>query len=169
MLKIFYPDHYEKSTYGIDFEGLYASGVRGLIFDIDNTLVPHDFPADKRSRDLFLKLKKIGFKSLILSNNKEKRVKSFADSVGCPYIFKAAKPGISGYLKAMEIMGTDKKSTVSIGDQLFTDVLGANRAGIKNILVHPIDRREKMQIVLKRIIERPILRAYFRAKDRGEL
>ena len=114
MFDKFFPDRYVASTYVIDFEGLYKEGVRGLIFDIDNTLVPHGAPADERARALF------------------KRLKS----------------------------GTDRDSTVFIGDQLFTDVWGAKRAGIPNILVKPIHPKEEIQIVLKRYLEKIVLHFY---------
>ena len=69
MLEKFFPDEYLDSTYSIDFEDLYRKGFRGIIFDIDNTLVPHGAPADKRAEELFERLKKIGFSCCLLSNN----------------------------------------------------------------------------------------------------
>ena len=77
MFDYFFPDRYIASTYVIDFEKLYEKGVRGLIFDIDNTLVPHGAPADKRAVELFARLKKIGFRCCLISNNQEPRVKMF--------------------------------------------------------------------------------------------
>ena len=74
MLERFYPDVYLDSAYGIDYEKLYEQGYRGIIFDIDNTLVPHGAPADERSIALFERLRRIGFRSMLLSNNKEPRV-----------------------------------------------------------------------------------------------
>ncbi len=164
IIGYFYPDEYIDSTYDIDFEKLYREGIRGIIFDIDNTLVMHDAPPDERSVELLRKLSGMGIKLLFLSNNKEERVKSFRDrSVPeAVYIYKAGKPLRSGYVRAMEMMGTDRRSTVCIGDQLFTDLWGAKRAGIRNILVKPIDPHEEIQIVLKRILERMVLGSYAR-------
>ena len=161
----FYPDEYLDSTYDIDFEKLYDEGIRGLIFDIDNTLVMHDYPPDERSVRLLEKLDKMGFKIFFLSNNKEGRVKSFRDGsvTAAMYLHKAGKPSKSGYLNAMYMMETDKDTTVFIGDQLFTDVWGAKRAGIKNILVKPIDPKEEIQIILKRKLERIVLSSYSRS------
>ena len=167
MFSLLYPDSYEDSAYGIDYEGLYASGIRGLIYDIDNTLVMHGAPADQRAVALFQRLHAIGFKTLILSNNKERRVKPFCDAVGASYLYKAGKPKRSGYLRSMQIMGTDRDSTVLIGDQLFTDVWGANRCKIRSILVKPIHPKEEVQIVFKRILERPILFFYKRRMKRS--
>ncbi|MCH5257491.1 MAG: YqeG family HAD IIIA-type phosphatase [Lachnospiraceae bacterium] len=162
MLERFYPDVYMDSSYEIDYEGLYERGYRGVIFDIDNTLVPHGAPADARSIELFKRLKGIGYESLLLSNNKEPRVKSFSDKVGSRYIFKANKPFPESYKKAMEIMGTTTETTFFVGDQLFTDVWGAKKAGILTYLVKPIHPKEEIQIVLKRYLEKIVLFFYNR-------
>lgn len=162
MFETFYPGSYEDSTYVIDFEKLYKDGYRAVIFDIDNTLVPHGAPADQRAIDLFERLRKIGFRTTVLSNNKEPRVKSFAEQVGTPYIYKADKPSKKGYMKAMENMGTEISNTVFVGDQLFTDVWGAKRVGMKNILVKPIHPKEEIQIVLKRKLEKIVLKSYLK-------
>ena len=92
-LTCFYPDVYLDSTYEIDFEALYREGFRGVIFDIDNTLVPHDAPADERSIALFERLRNIGFESALLSNNKEPRVKMFNDQIHTHYILKQVSRG----------------------------------------------------------------------------
>lgn len=162
MLRTFYPDEYVDSTYGIPFEKLYEEGYRGIIFDIDNTLVPHGAPADERAKELFARLKQIGFDCCLLSNNQEPRVKMFNDDVQVNYIFDAHKPSVKNYQKAMEIMGTDVNSTIFIGDQLFTDVWGAKRTGIRNILVKPIHPKEEIQIVFKRYLEKIVLFFYKR-------
>lgn len=164
MLERWYPKEYLQSTYEIDFETLYKSGYRGIIFDIDNTLVPHGEPADERATLLFQKLHEIGFQTLMLSNNKEPRVKMFCDAVNAPYIYKAGKPNPRNYQKAMEQMHTDKETTLFVGDQIFTDIWGANRAGIYAILVKPIHPKEEIQIVLKRYLEKIVLFFYERAK-----
>ena len=92
MLEKFYPGEYLDSTYVIDFDRLYEEGYRGIIFDIDNTLVPHGAPADERACALFAHLKELGFQCMLLSNNKEPRVKMFNDAVHVSYIYKAGKP-----------------------------------------------------------------------------
>lgn len=163
MFDMFFPDKYVASTYVIDFEQLYKQGYRGLIFDIDNTLVPHGAPADKRALELFSRLKKIGFKCCLISNNQEPRVKRFNQDIQVDYIYDAHKPSTKNYLKAMEIMGTDRGNSLFIGDQLFTDVWGAKRAGIGNILVKPIHPKEEIQIVLKRYLERIVLHFYLKS------
>lgn len=162
MLKRFYPDVYLDSAYEIDYEALYAQGYRGIIFDIDNTLVPHGAPADERSIALFKRLRNIGYKCMLLSNNKEPRVKSFNDKVGARYIYKANKPFPESYRRAMEQMQTTPENTLFVGDQLFTDVWGAKKAGIRTFLVKPIHPKEEIQIVFKRFLEKIVLFFYQR-------
>ena len=162
MFQIFYPTKWMDSTYEIPFEEWYEKGCRGVIFDIDNTLVPHDAPATEEAKQLFDNLRKMGFDTCLTSNNKEPRVAAFAKQVNSKYIYKANKPSRSGYLKAMEMMGTDKDTTLFVGDQLFTDVFGANRTGIPTILVKPMNPKEEIQIVLKRYLERIVLYFYKR-------
>ena len=168
MLQRFYPDAYVDSAYGIDYEKLYEEGYRGIIFDIDNTLVPHGAPADLRSRELFAWLKNLGYGIMLLSNNKEPRVKMFNDAVGAEYIFKAGKPAVGNYRKAMERLGTDKENTLFVGDQLFTDIWGAKKAGIRTFLVKPIHPKEEIQIVLKRYLEKIVLFFYRRSQRNKE-
>lgn len=162
MFKSLYPDNYIDSTYLIDFDDYYAKGYRGVIFDIDNTLVPHGAPQDDRSLKLINHLKEIGFNVLFLSNNKEPRVKSFNEPVSCNYIYKAGKPKKSGYIRAMDILGTNVDNTLFVGDQIFTDVWGAKAVGIHSILVKQIDKKEEIQIILKRRLEWIVLFFYKR-------
>ena len=140
MLEMFYPQRYEVSAYVIPYDHYHAQGIRGVIFDVDNTLVPHDAPADDQARELFRHLHEMGMETCLLSNNKEPRVKAFAEDVGSAYIYKAGKPGTAGY--------------------------GTNRAGILSILVKPINPKEEIQIVLKRYLEKPVLYFYERHRRR---
>lgn len=167
MLERFYPDVYLESAYEIDYETLYRQGYRGIIFDIDNTLVPHGAPADARSIALFARLRDIGYESMLLSNNKEPRVRTFNDKVGSRYIFKANKPFPESYRKAMEQMKTTPENTLFVGDQLFTDVWGAKKAGIRTYLVKPIHPKEEIQIILKRVLEKVVL-FFYKRKMRKE-
>lgn len=166
MLQCFYPDRWLRSAYEIDYKQLFAAGYRGIIFDIDNTLVEHGAPADERSKKLIGELKELGFGVMLLSNNKEPRVRSFNEEVKASYIYKAGKPGRRGYEKAMQQLGTNQGNTVFIGDQLFTDVWGAKRTGIFAILVQPIDKKEEIQIILKRYLEKIVLASYKRECQR---
>ena len=164
MLRTFYPDAYLKSVYDVDFVALKEKGYRAVLFDIDNTLVCHGAPATPDIIDFFDRLRDMGYQAMVMSNNKEPRVKSFAEAVGgIGYVYKAGKPAKGAYLHCMEEMGTDIRNTLFVGDQLFTDVWGAKRCGIYSILVKPIDKHEEIQIVLKRLLERVVL--YFYKKE----
>ena len=134
MFERFFPDEYLDSAYVVNYEKLYQEGYRGILFDIDNTLVPHGAPADPEAVRLFQKLRDIGFSCCLVSNNRKKR--------------------------AMERLGTNTGNTVFIGDQLFTDIWGAKNAGLRNILVKPINPKEEIQIVLKRYLEKIVLHFY---------
>lgn len=169
FLKRFFPKKVARSVYSINFKKYYNKlGYKGILFDIDNTLVPHGEKADEKAVNFFKKLRDIGFKFCLISNNKEERVKPFADAVGAPYIFDAHKPSVNAYNRAMELMGTDMDETIFVGDQVFTDVFGGNRANMYTILVRPIHPKEEIQIVLKRYLEKIVMWRYAR-QDRKEL
>ncbi len=164
MFERFFPDAYMDSTYVIDFEKLYKEGIRGVIFDIDNTLVPHGAPADERAIRLFAHLRSIGLDYCLISNNQLPRVKPFADAVQAKFVEDAHKPSRKNYLKAMKLMHVDLGSCIFVGDQIFTDVYGAKRCGMRTILVKPLHPKEEIQIVLKRYLEKIVL--YFYQKEK---
>ncbi len=168
MLEIFYPKRMAESAYEIPYKKLYDSGIRGVIFDIDNTLVPHGAPADQRALSLFADFHRMGMKTCLLSNNKEPRVASFAAQVDSPCIYKGGKPSVKGYQESMKKMGTTVSDTIFVGDQLFTDVYGANRTGLYSYLVKPIHPKEEIQIVLKRYLEAIVLFFYKRSLKRNQ-
>ncbi len=159
-----WPERESKSAYSIPYAKLYEEGIRGVIFDIDNTLTLPDAPADEACRRLFRELGSIGLRTCIVSNNKGPRVEQFATDVGADCVSRALKPRKYGYRRAMELMGTVPEATVSVGDQLFTDIWGANRMGIHSILTKPIVFKDEPQIMLKRLFEAPVLFLYHRKK-----
>lgn len=159
----FYPDEYMDSAYALDFQKYFDKGYRGILFDIDNTLVPHGAPSEKKAEELFARLREIGFKTCLISNNKESRVRPFAELVKSDYIYNAHKPSGKNYVKAMEIMGTGIDNSIFVGDQIFTDVYGAKRAHMHTILVRPIHPKEEIQIVLKRYLEKIVLWFYVKS------
>lgn len=162
-----FPKEEALSAYTVDYERLYAAGYRGLLFDIDNTLVMHGAPATPEAVSLFAHLHRMGFRTCLISNNRKPRVAPFAEAVGSAYLEKAGKPSKKGMRRAMEVLETSPKETVLIGDQLFTDIWAAGRIGMYSILVQPIHPKEEIQIVLKRYLERPLLFFYrcFRKKS----
>lgn len=162
MFRKFYPKEFYDSAYHINFQRYYEEGYRAVLFDVDNTLVEHDAPADARAKELIHRLKEIGYGVCFVSNNDEARVKSFNDEVNASYVYKAGKPSAKGYIQAMEKLGTNRDNTLFVGDQIFTDIWGANRAKLHSILVQPIAKHEEIQIVLKRIPEKWVLHSYWK-------
>lgn len=162
MFQRFYPKEDYTSTYVIPFEEYYQKGYRGVLFDVDNTLVEHDQAATPEAVALFRRLREIGFATCLISNNKDYRVQPFADAVGSGFVYKAGKPSPKGYEEGMERMKTNRQTTLFVGDQLFTDIWGANRAGIHSILVKQIAKHEEIQIILKRKLEKIVLWSYRR-------
>lgn len=164
MFKIFYPYEYVKNVFSIDYDKLYSKGYRGLIFDIDNTLVHHGDDSTDEVDELFKYIQQIGFKTIILSNNSEERVKRFLKNINSPYIYDAKKPDTLNYLKAIEKLGLKKEEAAVIGDQIFTDIWGANKSGIPSILVEYLRKENETKIGKKRQIEKIILMFYKRNK-----
>lgn len=164
MLKIFYPDEIADSAYHVDYNRLYKEGYRGVLFDIDNTLVEHGADANEKAIKLVTDLKKMGYGVCLISNNKEERVTRFNKDIQIDFIYDAKKPSRKNYRLAMERIGTNTNNTIFVGDQLFTDVWGAKRTGIKSFFVKPIAEREEIQIVLKRYLERVVLHSYRKHK-----
>ena len=160
MLKKFYPFEYVDSVFDIDYNKLYQKGYRGIVFDIDNTLVPHGKDSTKEVDELFKNIHDKGFKTLLLSNNGKSRIERFNKNINSLYIDNADKPKPHNYNKAIEMMGLKKEEVVFIGDQVFTDIYGANRSGIDSILVKYIGYNVKQKIGLRRNIEKIVLKLY---------
>ena len=169
MLKQFYPYAYVDSVYAIDYEKLYRAGYRALIFDIDQTLVQHGYPSTKEVDALFSGLHALGFKTLFLSNNSDERIQDFTKNIDAQYIPMADKPQVDGYLKALQLLEIDKDQTIFIGDQVFTDILGANRAGIPSILVKFLRHEHETKIGKKRQLERLVLACYQMSRHKNRL
>ena len=126
--------------------------------------MPHGAPADERAIRLFARLRSIGLDYCLISNNQLPRVKPFADAVQAKFVEDAHKPSRKNYLKAMKLMHVDLDSCIFVGDQIFTDVYGAKRCGMRTILVKPLHPKEEIQIVLKRYLEKIVL--YFYQKEK---
>lgn len=134
------PDFCCDSIYDIDPQALKRRGVSLLLADLDNTLISYGETLPNESLRQFVQtLKEAGITLFLLSNSRKPvRPKRFAEALGIPYLGHAGKPKTAGYLRAMEQMGRSKHETMMVGDQIFTDVLGAKRTGIPVILVKPI-------------------------------
>ncbi len=161
LLQRFFPDRTFESPFACGAAVLQEQGIRGVILDIDNTLVSPNAPADDRARQWIASLQEEGISCFILSNNSEQRAASFAAEVNCAFKARARKPRPDGFLAAVSILGTAPDETVVLGDQLITDVLGAHRAGLKAWWVSPLDpAREQPFVRVKRLLEKPIFAIY---------
>lgn len=158
MLKHFLPDQHVKSIFEIQPESLKEKGVKGIITDLDNTLVEWDRPsATPKLIEWFDNMRKHEILVTIVSNNNERRVRAFSDPLQIPFIFQARKPMTRAFNKALKQMGLRKEETVVIGDQLLTDVLGGNRSGFHTVLVVPVAQTDGFVTRFNRKVERRIL------------
>lgn len=139
-MSLFRADYLADNIYDVTGEALARRGIRLLLADLDNTLAPYGVPLpDERLRAWRDELREHGVTLFILSNNRhESRPRIFAQALDVPYIGHAGKPKTPSFFAAMERMGTTREQTAIIGDQIFTDVLGGNRARVATILVRPI-------------------------------
>ncbi|MCM3566538.1 YqeG family HAD IIIA-type phosphatase [Neobacillus mesonae] len=164
MLKEFLPNEHFKSVLEISPEKLKERGIKGIITDLDNTLVEWDRPsATPQLVQWFEDIKKNNIHVTIVSNNNEQRVKAFADPLKIPFIFQARKPLVRAFNRALKQMGIKKEEAVVIGDQLLTDVLGGNRGGFHTILVVPVAQTDGLATKFNRFVERRIMN-WFRKK-----
>ena len=153
-------DHAFRRTLDISPGFLREHGIKGLILDIDNTLAVHDDPVPAEGIEEWAdSMKSAGIKLIILSNNHSGRVRSFADRLGVDFVCDGGKPLKRGYTECMKKMGLSAAETAAVGDQLFTDVWGANHAGITMLFVEPIapEPKNKHFIRFKRVLEKPFL------------
>jgi len=158
LLKHFLPDQHVKSIFEIQPESLKEKGVKGIITDLDNTLVEWDRPsATPKLIEWFDNMRKHEILVTIVSNNNERRVRAFSDPLQIPFIFQARKPMTRAFNKALKQMGLRKEETVVIGDQLLTDVLGGNRSGFHTVLVVPVAQTDGFVTRFNRKVERRIL------------
>lgn len=158
------PYEYVQSVYDIDYLKLKEKGYKGLLFDIDNTLVHHGDDSNPKVDKLFFELNNMGFKCVMVSDNNEERILRFIKNIDALYIAEAGKPGAKSYYKAVKMLNMKKSEVVMIGDQIFTDIRGANRAGIASILVHYIVIPGVTKIGKKRVLEKMIL--FFHRRSR---
>lgn len=164
MLKDFLPTEHVKSIFDITPEALKEKGIKGIITDLDNTLVEWDRPyATPKLITWFDNMRKNEILVTIVSNNNENRVRAFSDPLGIPFIFQARKPMGRAFRKAINQMGIKREEAVVIGDQLLTDVLGGNRNGFHTILVVPVAQTDGFVTKFNRKVERRILN-WFRKK-----
>ncbi|MBR2258788.1 MAG: HAD family hydrolase [Blautia sp.] len=164
MLSLFYPGAYAEDVFSINYEKLLEKGYQALIFDIDNTVVPHGADSTPEVDDLFHRIRDIGLKTCLLSNNDEERVRRFCKNIETLYICDADKPKKTGLFKALDLLQVPKEKAVLIGDQVFTDIFCANRCHVDSILVRFIGYYTETDIGRRRKLEQFILKAYSRSR-----
>ena len=164
---LLYPKFYYKNVQSIDLEELYKLGIRGIILDVDNTLIYYKRFMPEKIKIWVEEAKSKSFKICILSNsNKKDKISKVAVDLDIKYLMAAKKPIKSGYKKALKLLDLPAESCVAIGDQVFTDVIGANRMNIVSIYVEPINKKEYWYTKWKRPIEAYILNK-FKKKEKG--
>lgn len=163
---MFYPRDYFKSVTQITKKYLDENRIQALILDVDNTLIDYDKNLSQEIISWANTLKDSGIKMVILSNsNKKEKVKNVAEKLNIEYLFLGMKPLKRGFKKAKKILQIEENNKIAVvGDQIFTDIIGANRMKMYSILVEPIEKRDIWITVLKRPIENYIKDKYLKTK-----
>lgn len=153
------PDVYQKSIYDINYKKLLNQGIKCIMFDLDNTLVPPNVkePTTKVI-ELFNNLKKMGFRLIIFSNSPKKRVEPFKNVLEVDCSASSRKPFKTKFLKVLSDYNYTITEVAIIGDQIMTDILGGNKIGILTILVNPVSKHDMILTKFNRILERIIIR-----------
>jgi uncharacterized protein len=161
MFKLLRPQHTVTDLTQLDVEALFKQGIRGLLMDLDNTLMPWDSQeVDERVVAWIAHAKKTPLALCLLSNATHKRVHQCIEPLGLPFVALARKPLLPGFRKAMRILGTSPTETAMIGDQVFTDVLGANLLGLHSILIELSEPKEQWWMKGARKLEKWVLRSH---------
>jgi HAD superfamily phosphatase (TIGR01668 family) len=161
VLDRFFPDVALNSFEDITPGFLKKKGIKALLLDIDNTLVPYATRIpEERTHKWFKVMKDNGIKICIMSNAREKRVKLFAEGLEFTAVHNARKPGRASFRRVLQQLGLKAKEVAMVGDQIFTDIWGGKRSGLYTILVKPIDKKENIFIRAKRLLEIPVLICY---------
>lgn len=158
MWKYLCPKQYVEDICQIDLMELKKKGIKGVIMDLDNTLVPwNDCAVFPEVKEWIRKLNESGFKSCIVSNNNSRRGEELPELIDVPAFWKAVKPRRRAFRKALGLMMLKPSQVAVIGDQVFTDILGGNRLGLYTILVRPLNRQEFLGTMFVRKLERVVL------------
>ena len=148
------PNCYVKDVYDIEYKNLYKKGYRNIIFDIDNTILPvNDTAVPNELVELFKNIKKIGFNICLVSNNKEPRVLPPANILDVLYVEEASKPNKIAFDRALKVLKANVNDTVMVGDQMLSDIKGANEYGLYTILVEPVDDIYDIKTGTSRILQ----------------
>ena len=164
---IFYPKGYFNKVSEISLEYLKENNIKGLILDVDNTLIDYYRNISEETINWANSLKENGIKMCILSNsNKKEKVKEVAGKLGLEYTYFGMKPLKRGFKRAKKMLGLENNEIAAVGDQIFTDVIGSNRMKMFSILVEPIKEKDILVTLIKRPIENYIKRKYIETKEK---
>ncbi|MFC5557641.1 YqeG family HAD IIIA-type phosphatase [Ureibacillus thermophilus] len=159
MYKLFLPNEFVISVFEITPDKLKQRGIRGIITDLDNTLIEWNrADATDEIVEWLRMLKDAGIRVVIASNNSEARVKRFAEPLGIPYVYRAKKPLGYAYKAALEKLELSKNEVAMIGDQLLTDILGAKRLNLYTFLVRPVAESDGFVTRFNRFVERRVFK-----------
>lgn len=162
-----YPNAYLKNVKEITLEFLKENNIKALILDVDNTLIDFNKKMLDNVENWCEELKKQGIKFCILSNsNKKEKIEMAANKLKIPYIYFGTKPFKRGFKRAIKMLEIENKNIAVVGDQIFTDVIGANRCKMFSILVEPIDKKDLVITKIKRPIENFIINKYQKSKEK---
>jgi HAD superfamily phosphatase (TIGR01668 family) len=151
----FRPDAYAPTLAAVDRAALWRDGVRGIVLDLDNTCCAYHEPELAPGVAEWVRAARAdGFAIVLLSNNFAERVAAVGAQLDVPSVANALKPLPFGFLRAVRLLGTDRRSTVVIGDQLFTDVLGAKALGYRAVLTEPLVANDFPLTRVLRFLER---------------
>lgn len=160
---LFYPNTYLDSVKDITIDFLNKNNIKALILDVDNTILDFDKNIPKGVENWCEDLKRQGIKFCILSNsNKKEKVKMVAERLKLPYFYLGTKPFKRGFKKAIKLLEEKEENIAAVGDQIFTDVIGANRCKLFSILVKPIAEKDLLVTKIKRPLENIIINKYLK-------
>ncbi len=162
-MRLLCPDLVLRSVFDLDLCELLSEGIRGVLVDLDNTLIRWDRQTmDQSFRDWIQEATTLGLRVCIVSNGLHHRVKHLAELLGVPFVSKALKPRRKPFREALRLVDLRPEECVMIGDQLFTDVFGGNRAGMMTVLIDPLSDQELNSTRVVRRVERRLLRRLVR-------
>ena len=157
-MDIFIPDVYQKSIYTINYKKLKKNGIKCLLFDLDNTIAPYKVTEpDVKVKELFARLEE-DFKVIIISNSPKNRIRPFTEKLNVDCAYSSKKPFKTKYKKILELYNFKIDEVACIGDQILTDILGANRMGFTSILVNRVAKYETIFTRFNRFFEKFILK-----------
>lgn len=166
---IIYPKEYLNSVKDISIDFLNQNKIKGIILDVDNTLITLEKKMPDGVIEWVENMKKSGIKLCIVSNsNHKEKVEGVAKKIDVPFIFFAKKPLKSGFRRAQKLMELNSENIAAVGDQIFTDVIGANRCKMFSVLVKPIEEKDYLITRIKRPIEKMIVNKYLKTKNKNK-